>query len=105
MESENLKLQQSLTNAKSSLDYYKGLLDGAERKIEEINDGHKSELKNLQDELQKVKANAKTEGESHQNELTKQKNERETLQQGKEKELSDDYYLAFCCLSTKLPCR
>lgn len=47
IEDKNSKLQQYLNNAKSSSNYYKCMLDGVEKKIEELNDCHKGEIKNL----------------------------------------------------------
>lgn len=95
LESENLKLQQSLTNSKASSDYFKGILSGAKRKIEEINDSYKSELKNLQDELEKVKTDAKATSDAQAKELAHLKMDNETLKQGKDRELSDAFSLGF----------
>lgn len=95
LESENLKLQLSLTSSKTFTDYYKGILDGAEKKIEELNDANKSELKRLQDELEKAKTDPKTMSDAQAKELANQKMEKETLKQGKDKELSDVFSLGF----------
>lgn len=95
MESENLKLQQALTNSKSSSDYYKGLLDGAEKKIEDLKDSHKTELKGLQDEVDRVKSEMASASEAHKKEIEQLKSEKANIQEGKDKELSDAFSLGF----------
>lgn len=95
LESENLKLNQFLTNAKTSSNYYKGMLDGAEKKIKELNESHKAKLKNLQDELEKVRGDVKSASEAHNKELAKLKAEKESIQQGKDVELSNAFSLGF----------
>lgn len=95
LESENLKLQQSLTNSKASSDNYKGMINGAEQKIEELNDSHRSRLKNLPDELEKVKTDAKAASDAQAKELEDLKMEKRTLKQGKDKELNDAFSLGF----------
>lgn len=79
------------------------MLNGAEKKIEELNDCHKGEIKNLYDELEKTRANAKAAGYTHTKELTKLKMEKKTLQQGKDIELSDAFSLSFAAYLKKIP--
>lgn len=79
LEGKNLKHRESFTNAKTSSNYYKGLLDGAEKKIEDLNDGHKSKLKSLQDELDRVKGEVRTVVEGHKKEFEKLKSEKENI--------------------------
>lgn len=95
LEAENAKLQKSMTSAKTSSDYYKGLLDGAEKKIEDIQNDHKAELKGIQDEPEKLKAEAKTINEVMTTELESLKAENEVLQGDKVKELSEAYSAGF----------
>lgn len=90
LEGKNLKLQQALTSAKTFSDYYKGMLDGAEKKIEEVSEAHKAELKRLQDELEKANGI-----ETHAQELAHLRTEKESLQQGKDVELSNAFSLGF----------
>lgn len=95
LEAENTKLQKSPTSAKTSSDYYKGLLDEAEKKMEDIQNDHKKELKGLQDELEKVRAEAKTTNEALTAELERLNTENEVLQGDKDKELSEAYSAGF----------
>ena len=95
MESENLKLQHSLNNSKTSSDYYKRLLNGAEKKIEELRENHKAELKLIQDDLDKVKSDAKTAIEAQAKEISNLKDEKASLQEGNDKALSDAFSLGF----------
>lgn len=69
LESENSRLQQSLNNAKSSSEYYKSMLDDAEKKLKDLKEDHKSKLKKIQDELDKSKADDKLAGKAHAKEL------------------------------------
>lgn len=79
LESENSKLQSSLTNAISSRDYYKGLVDGTEKTIEDECLRHGTALKDAQDELTKVKGEAKATDEAQQKEIVMLKSEIERL--------------------------
>lgn len=73
LEGENSGLQSSVTSTTISRDYYKGLVDGAEKKVEDERQSHKSALKALQDDLTKVKVNAKATGEAQQMEIDRLK--------------------------------
>lgn len=53
LEAENSKLQKSLTSTKTSSNYYKRLLDGAEKKIEDMKNNHNTKLKKIKDAAEK----------------------------------------------------
>lgn len=95
LEAENTKLQKSLTSTKTSSNYYKGILDGVEKKVVDIKNDYKAELKRTQDELEKVKVESKTASEAQAAELEKLKAGNEILQGDKDKELSKAYSAGF----------
>lgn len=95
LETESLKLQKSLTSAKASADYYKGLLDGAEKKIKDIQTDHKKELQAIQDELNKARNEAQSAGEAKDREIEKMRVKNEKLQADKDMELSQAYSAGF----------
>lgn len=64
------------------------MLDGAEKKIEELGESHKAELKILNDDFFKIRGDAKTASEAHAKEIADLKAEKASIQQGKDKELS-----------------
>lgn len=64
LEGENSKLQSSLNSATISCDYYKGLLDGAEKKIEDMKTYYELDLKKIKGDADKEKAEAKVSSEA-----------------------------------------
>lgn len=95
VEAENTKLQKTLTSTKTSSDYYKGLLDGAEKKIEDMQSDNKAELKTIQDELDRVKVEARIVSKAQDKEIERLKAENERLQGNKDLELSQAYFAGF----------
>lgn len=71
------------------------MFDRAEKKIEDLGETHKAELKILNDDLVKIRGDAKTASEAHVKEIADLKAEKASLQQGKDKELSDAFSLGF----------
>lgn len=71
------------------------MLDGAEKKIKDLKDGHKNDLKALQDKLDKVKNDAKAASEAHEKELSRLKTNKDNIQHGKDSEWSNAFSLGF----------
>lgn len=69
LEGENSILQYLLNNHIISRDYYKGLVDGAEKKAKDDFQSHKSTLKAMQDDLDKTKSEAKLAVEAQEKEI------------------------------------
>lgn len=101
MEGENSKLQQPLNTTKNSSDYYRGLLDGAEKIVENERMSHKNALKAIQDELKKAKTDAKVAGEAHEKEIKRLKTENEKINGGKDLELSQAFSAGFAAYLQK----
>lgn len=95
LEGEKSRLQSSLNSATNSRDYYKRLLDGVEKKIEDDRLLHKRALKSIQDDLDKSKADAKAASEAQTKEIEMLKSENEKLQGEKDLELSQAYFAGF----------
>lgn len=95
LEAENAKLQKSLTSAKTSSEYYKGLLDGAEKKIEKIQGDQKKEIRAIQDKLDKENNEAQSTSEAKNKEIEMLKTEIENLRGDRDLELNQAYSAGF----------
>lgn len=84
-----------MNSAKNSRDYYKGLLDEVEKKVEDEHLLHENALKSIQNNLDKSKAYAKALSEAHEKEIERLKAENERLQGDKDLELSHAYSAGF----------